>query len=65
METFVFKYEFNGKKYMSEIKADSLYAAHLAFDKFLKDRIKIDSVEPKEKVKGDPFINHFKSMLGI
>ena len=65
MQKYVFKYTFNGKRYMSEIEASSLYAAHIAFKKFIEDRTIIESVQEKEEVREDKVLNDLRKIFGI
>ena len=63
------KYKVNfqilGQKKFCFVEAQSEYGAHIAFDKFIRERIVIDSLnEVEEEKPSDPTLESFKNIFG-
>ena len=64
MKKYTFKFTIFGNiRKQCTVEAQSPYGANIAFEKFLKDRIVIDSVE--EESQEDEVLNDLKSIFGI
>lgn len=61
---FQFKYTFQGRNYVSNIEANTQYAAQIKFNEFILSKIKIESIE-EEQPKQDPSVEFLKGVFGM